>query len=111
MTSAVSNEWPSTSDGTPTAISSTRHSNFHFEPVDFGKNTSSAASRRARVPGGPAISQRLFAPRQKLRVEQQKRQPAEMVAVQMRQDNGVDAVWLDALPFQRRQRGGAAIDQ
>ena len=57
----------------------------HFVPVDFGKNTSSAASSRARVPGGPAIISGRSRRAQELRIEQEKRQAAEMVAMQMRE--------------------------
>ena len=34
-----------------------------------------------------------------------------MIAVQMREDDGIDAVRIDALPFQRRQCRRATIDQ
>ena len=46
---------PSTSVSRPTSISITFHENRHLFAVERGKNTSSAASSRARVPGGPAI--------------------------------------------------------
>ena len=46
-----------------------------------------------------------------LRVEQQKRQSGEMIAVEMRDQDEVDIVARDAEPLQRRQRRGAAIDQ
>ena len=48
-------ECPSTSVSRPTSISITFHENRHLFAVERGKNTSSAASSRARVPGGPAI--------------------------------------------------------
>ena len=43
-------------------------------------------------------------PAGELGVEQQKRQPAEMIAVKMRDQNKVDSVARDILPLQGRQR-------
>ena len=57
----------------------------HFVPVDFGKEDfHRRVEPRARA-GRPGDQQRPLAPRQELAVEQQERQPAEMVAVQMRE--------------------------
>ncbi len=63
------------------------------------------------MPGGPGDGQRTLASCQELGVEQQERQPAEMIAVQMRQDDAVDPQRIDALRLQRHQCGSAAIDQ
>ena len=65
---------------------------------------------RARA-GRPRDQQRPFAAREKLRVEQQERQAAEMIAVQMRQHDAVDPVRIEPARLQRRQSRGAAIDQ
>ncbi|GCC48661.1 hypothetical protein chiPu_0032789, partial [Chiloscyllium punctatum] len=46
-----------------------------------------------------------------LRIEQEERQSGKMVAVEMRDQDQVDRVAVDLEPLQRRQRGGAAIDQ
>src|SRR5687768_16687027 len=46
-----------------------------------------------------------------LRIEQEERQSAKMVAVEMRDQYQVDAVADDTEPLQRQQRRGAAIDQ
>ena len=85
-----------TLSGAPTAISSTLQANAMFEPVEVGKNTSSRLSIRAFVPGGPAIGSGLVASRQELPVEQEERQAAEMIAMQMRQHDAVDPVGIDA---------------
>ena len=50
-------------------------------------------------------------PPRELRIEQQERQAAEMIAVKMRDQDQVDVVAPDVEPLQRRQRGGAAVDQ
>jgi hypothetical protein len=59
---------------------------------------------------GPGNHQRAGAARE-LGVEQQKRQSGEMIAMKMRDQNEIDLVARDTEPLQRRQRGGAAIDQ
>jgi hypothetical protein len=50
-------------------------------------------------------------PAGKLRVEQEKRQAAEMIAVKMCDQDEVDIVARNTQPLQRRQRRRAAIDQ
>src|SRR5260370_5118899 len=50
-------------------------------------------------------------PMGELRIEQQKRQACEMIAVEMRDQDEVDRIARDGEPLQRRQRGCAAIDQ
>ena len=74
----------------PGSISTISNGKRHLLLSARGKNTSSAASIRARESGRPGDRQRTLAPRQELRVEQEERQRAEMVAVQMRQDDAVD---------------------
>ena len=44
-------------------------------------------------------------------MQQQERQAAEVIAVQMGQHSQVDVGGIDAGCLQRRQAGGAAIDQ
>ena len=61
--------------------------------------------------GRAGDDQRTLAPRHELRVEQQERQRAEMVAVQMRQDDAVDIAVIEPARLQRHRRGRAAIDQ
>src|SRR5262245_61294578 len=46
-----------------------------------------------------------------LRVEHKKGHAGEMVGVKMREQNQSDCVAIDAKPFQRDERRGAAIDQ
>ncbi|MGY3272706.1 hypothetical protein ACVJ5M_000303 [Bradyrhizobium sp. S3.7.6] len=46
-----------------------------------------------------------------MRIEQDKRQPGKMVAVEMRDENEVDLVAVDLESLQRRQGRRAAIDQ
>src|SRR5262249_32041526 len=48
---------------------------------------------------------------QELRVEQEERQPAEMIAVQMRENDTVNAVEIDTARLERHQRRCSAIDQ
>src|ERR1700730_7695226 len=50
-------------------------------------------------------------PARELCVEQKERQAAEMIAMEMRDQNKVDIVARDGKPLQRRQRRRAAIDQ
>src|SRR5216684_2738741 len=54
-TSTVWTESPRNSAGAPGTISTTRHGYRQAIVVDRGKKISSAASRRSRVPGGPAM--------------------------------------------------------
>ncbi len=72
--------------------------------------TSIACGQPRLYPFRPGDHQRPGAARE-LRVEQQKRQAGEMIAVKMRDQNEVDIVARDTLLLQRRQRRGAAIDQ
>jgi hypothetical protein len=46
-----------------------------------------------------------------LRLEQQKRQAAEMIAVEMAEEHPVDGRGLDAEAAHGDERGGAAVDQ
>ncbi|MGY3295093.1 hypothetical protein ACVW0I_000854 [Bradyrhizobium sp. LM6.11] len=46
-----------------------------------------------------------------MRVEQDKRQPGKMVAVEMRDQDEIDIVAVDLESLQRRQSRRAAIDQ
>src|SRR3954454_8873372 len=61
--------------------------------------------------GRPGNQQRAFAPSQELRVKQKEWQAAEMVAMQMGQDDAIDASVIEAQRFERHQRRGAAIDK
>src|SRR5579863_3774326 len=45
------------------------------------------------------------------RIQQEKRQAAEMIAMKMADHDAVDAVGIDALMFQRDEAGRAAIDE
>ena len=54
--------------------------------------------------------QRLVAVAVELGVEEEERQAAEMVAVEVRQHHRVDAVGVDPEPLQRDERGGAEIE-
>src|SRR6266566_8242149 len=67
--------------------------------------------RQPRLDAGRSgDDKRTGAPRE-LRVEQQKRQSAEMVTVEMRDQDEVDILARDIEPLQGRQRRRAAIDQ
>ena len=87
---------PARRSSRPTSISITFHENRHLFAEERGKKTSRAASSRARVPGGPAINERPFAPGEELGIEQEKRKRAEMVAMQMRKHDAVDTVGIEA---------------
>ncbi len=63
------------------------------------------------MPGGPGDHERALASCQELRIEQQKRKPAEMVAVQVGQDDAVDPIVIDAAGLERDQRRCAEIDR
>ena len=82
-----------------------------FRAGRFGKEHFQRRIEPRPRPRRTGDQQRLFPAGEKLRVEQEERQPAEMIAVQMREDDRVDAVGIDALPFQRRHGRGAAVDQ
>src|SRR3954471_269339 len=53
--------------------------------------------------------QRFIAPGEELGVKQKERQSAEMIAMQMSEDNPIDGGWIDAARVQRDHRGSAAI--
>ena len=102
---------PRISAGRPGSISTISNGKRHLLVSAPGKNTSIAASMRAREAGRPGDGERTFAPRHELRVEQQERQRAEMVAVQVRQDDAVDLAVVEPARLERHHRGRAAIDQ
>ena len=52
-----------------------------------------------------------FAVRHEVRMQDQKGDPAEVIAVQVRQDDGVDGVGVDAQRVDADQGGGAEIDE
>ena len=64
-----------------------------------------AEARRARERERPS------APAHQMRVEQEERQAAEMIAMQVAHQHRLDAVGLDAETLERDQRGRPAIDQ
>src|SRR5262249_22708140 len=51
------------------------------------------------------------APRQELGIQQEKWQRAEMIAMQMRKDDAVDAIGIKSARLQRHERGGAEVDE
>ena len=111
MTSAVVTASPRTSLGTPGAISTTSQGKRQFVPLERGKEHFERRGDAVARTGRAGDEQRTVAPAQELRVEQQKRQAAEMVAVQVAQDDGIDGVRVDVARAQRNQRGGAEIEK
>src|SRR6516162_6295548 len=55
--------------------------------------------------------ERSLAPGKKLSIEQQEWKPTEMVAMQVRKQDAVDAIDVDRARLERDQGGGAEIDQ
>ena len=64
-----------------------------------------ARSRRSRD------QKRTLTLRKELGVEQEERECAEMVAVQMRKHDAVDVIGIEAMRLERNQRRGSAIDK
>ena len=59
----------------------------------------------------PRDQERPLALGKELGIEQEERKCAEMVAVQMREHDPIDAIGIEAVRLERDQRGGTAIDQ
>ena len=60
---------------------------------------------------GAGDRQRPCPVRYEMRVQDEKGKPAEMIAVQMRQDDGIDRVGIDAEGIDADHRAGAEIDE
>ena len=103
-TSAVVTACPRISAGLPGSISTISNGKRHLLDSARGKNTlERRVEPRARA-GRTGDGERALAPRQELRVEQQERQRAEMVAVQMREDDAVDVAVVEPVRLERHQR-------
>ena len=59
----------------------------------------------------PRDQERPLALGKELGIEQEERKCAEMVPVQMREHDPIDAIGIEAVRLERDQRGGTAIDQ
>src|SRR5262245_33416813 len=62
-------------------------------------------------PRRPGNCERSRSSGDQLRVEYKKRHAGEMVGVKMREQDQIDCIAIDAQPFHRDKRRGAAIDQ
>ena len=111
ITSVLVTDRPSTSVGTPTGISNTVERKAPLRLRRRGEEHLERGVDALARAGRPGDGERALAPRQILRVEQEERHAAEMIAVQMAQDDRVDRVRIDVAHAQRHMRRGAAIDQ
>jgi hypothetical protein len=78
--------------------------------LDPGNSTSIAVASRCAVARWPEDGQVPLAAAE-LAVQHQERQSAEVVAVQVGQHDGADAVRVDPLAAQRGEAGRAAVDE
>ena len=100
-----------TSAGLPGSISTISNGKRHRLVSARGKKFSTARldpRPRARRPGD---DERTLAPHHQLRLDQEERQRAEMIAMQMREDDAVDLAVIEPARLQRDRRRRAAIDQ
>ena len=109
MKNGVTRRWPIALSRLP--ISTSRKVERKGEGALAGKGR----GKQPLVPAGqarrPGDGQRFRSLRNELRVEHKKRNAGEMVAMEMREQDELDGIAVDAALLERHQRGGAAIDQ